>query len=245
MPGGIYVALSGLRNRAEQLDQVAGDIANSQTAGYKSVRSASVASERTTFAASLQSAIDVAKGGSRIDFSAGTAAPTGRGLDFAIDGPGFFAVDTPDGVRFTRDGHFQRGPDGTLQTADGLAVQAASAGGEFESLMLGPGEVSVDSRGTVLVNGAPSGTLRIVDFSDYAALTRDTSSRFKAGEGAGLVESSPAVVKSGALEQSNVSLAERLVQVTEISRTFEALQRGVSVLMNDVDGRAITELGRR
>ena len=52
-------------------------------------------------------------------------------------------------------------------------------------------------------------------------------------------------VLGGALEESNVPLAERMVQLTEVSRAFEALQRGITMLMNDVDGRAITELGRR
>lgn len=245
MPGGIYVALSGLRHRADQLNQVAGDIANSRTAGYKSIRSASVASERPTFAASLQSAIDVTEGDRQIDFRGGAAAPTGRGLDFAIEGRGFFAVGGPEGIRFTRDGHFQLGADGTLQTADGLAVQAESDDGEFTPIVLGPGEVSVDTEGSVLVGDVSAGKLRIVDFDDYTLLTRDTPSRFRAPDDAGLIESAPATVKNGVLEQSNVSVAERLVHVTEVSRTFEALQRGVSILMNDVDGHAITELGRR
>ena len=50
---------------------------------------------------------------------------------------------------------------------------------------------------------------------------------------------------AGAIEQSNVSLVERMASLTEVSRSFEALQRGVTILMNDIDGRAITELGRR
>jgi flagellar basal body rod protein FlgG len=53
------------------------------------------------------------------------------------------------------------------------------------------------------------------------------------------------VVHAGALEQSNVSIVDRLAELTTASRTFEALQRSLSVLMNDVDSRAITELGRR
>ena len=48
-----------------------------------------------------------------------------------------------------------------------------------------------------------------------------------------------------ALEQSNVSMVERMAQMTEVARSFEALQKGISVLMNDIDGRAISELGRR
>ena len=54
-----------------------------------------------------------------------------------------------------------------------------------------------------------------------------------------------ATMFAGAIEQSNVSLVERMASLTEVSRTFEALQRGVTILMNDIDGRAISELGRR
>ena len=52
-------------------------------------------------------------------------------------------------------------------------------------------------------------------------------------------------MRNATLEQSNVSVVDRMVQLTEVSAAFEALQRGITVLMNDIDGRAITELGRR
>jgi len=83
-----------------------------------------------------------------------------------------------------------------------------------------------------------------VDFEDTGLLSREAGGRFFAPEEAALFPMTDPAVKNGVLEGSNVSLAERLVQVTEASRSFEALQRGISILMNDVDGRAITELGR-
>lgn len=156
MPGGVYVALSGLRHRAAQLDQLASDIANAGTSGYKSARLTSVASERGSFAGALQSAIDVAPGPTRVDFRAGTVSPTGRDLDFAIEGRGFFVVDTPAGDRFTRNGHFMRSADGTLVTADGFPLQTETEPGEYGSLVLPTGAVSVEPDGTVQAARPPA-----------------------------------------------------------------------------------------
>ena len=245
MPGGIYVALSGLRHQAEQLDQLASDIANASTSGYKSERSSSVASERPSFTGVLQAAIDVAPGETRIDFRPGAIAGTGRDLDFALEGRGFFVVETPEGLRYTRNGHFETLTDGTLVTAEGFAVQSEIGPEEYGPLALPAGPVSLEPDGTVLVSGLASGKLRIADFAEYDGLTREGAGRFAARAGTSPLAATDVTLRGGALEQANVSMAERLVHVTEVSRTFEALQRGISVLMDDIDGRAISELGRR
>ena len=81
--------------------------------------------------------------------------------------------------------------------------------------------------------------------SKPGALTRVDGVQFKAPDGLASVSAPDAAIHSGALEQSNVQLSERMAQMTDVSRTFDSLSRGVSVLMNDIEGRAITELGRR
>jgi flagellar basal-body rod protein FlgG len=245
MPGGIYVALSGLRHHAEQLDQIASDIANTSTSGYKSERSTSVASERPSFSSALQAAVDVTPGEKQIDFRPGSINGTGRDLDFALDGRGFFVVETPEGLQYTRNGHFQVMNDGTLATVDGLAVQGELGTDEYGPLVLPGGPVDVEADGTIVVGGVPSGKFRIADFATYDALARQENGRFSAPPNVTPDIGTAVELRGGALEQSNVTMAEQLVQVSEVSRTFEALQRGLSVLMNDVDGRAITELGRR
>ena len=120
MPGGSYAALSGMRARMEELDRLAVDLANVGTSGYKTERGTTSASERPSFRATLDSAVDVVRGGTRTDFKSGAIAPTGRDLDVAIDGRGFFVVETPAGERYTRD-------DAAPQAAPPLAV--APAGG--------------------------------------------------------------------------------------------------------------------
>lgn len=240
MAGGAYVALSGLRTRFEQLNRLASDLANFQTSGYKSERSTDVVAERPNFEQALESAIDVVGSRVSVDFKAGTVVPTGSELDFTIEGNGFFVVETPGGPRYTRDGHFQRSPDGVLQTPDGLAVQ-----GEDGPIELPPGELTVERDGTLMVAGVSAGRLALVDFEDYEALVREGPNRFADRSASGAREADGASVQNGVLEQSNVSMQERLAELTQVSRSFDALQRGISVLMNDVDGRAITELGRR
>jgi flagellar basal-body rod protein FlgF len=240
MAGGAYVALSGLRSRFEQLDRLASDLANFRTTGYKTERTTSVAAERPAFDAALQSAIDVSTSEASVDFSAGTIVPTGNDLDFLIEGSGFFTVETTAGPRYTRDGHFMRSAEGLLTTTDGFAVQGAEG-----SIELPPGELTVERDGTLKVNGATVDQLEVVDFDNYSVLKREGPSRFVDESGVGPRSSEGASILNGSLEQSNVSMQERLAELTHVSRSFDALQRGISVLMNDVDGRAITELGKR
>jgi flagellar basal body rod protein FlgG len=239
MAGGHYTALSGMRTQLDALDRLASDIANVSTAGYKGERGASIEAGRPNFGAALQSAVDVTPGPTRLDFRAGALATTGGNLDLAIEGNGFFVVDTPAGERYTRNGRLSRGPDGVLTTPEGFAIQ-----GDSGSISVGTGEVVVDSDGTVRHAGALVGRIKVVQFDENAKLVREESLGFR-NDGSAPAEVEKPAIRAGALEQSNVSVVERMAELTTVSRSFEALQRALSVLVNDVDSRAITELGRR
>ena len=80
---------------------------------------------------------------------------------------------------------------------------------------------------------------------ETAGLVRESGTRFRAPDGLEATEVEDARIFARSLEQSNVSVVERVAVMTEVSRAFEALQKGISVLMNEIDGRAITELGRK
>lgn len=239
MPGGAYSALSGMRSRLEELDRLASDLANVSTAGYKTERAARYSSQRDQFSAALESAVDVVGAGTKIDFRPGTIATSGRDLDVAIDGRGFFVLDTEAGPRYTRNGSFARRADGLLTAPDGEPVA-----GENGPITLGAGPVVISPDGSVRSGNTVVGRLQVVNFASEKDLVRESGARFKALTGA---EPEPvdARLVSGALEQSNVSVVDRMAAMTELSRSFEALQKGVSVLMNELDGRAITELSRR
>ena len=240
MSGTAYVALSGLRVRMQHLDRVATDISNSGTPGYKSEVVSARSVQRPSFGQLFDSAVDVAAGESRIDFREGEVLPTSHELDIAVDGRTFLVVDTPGGPRYMKGGSFKRAADGTLTALDGSVVQ-----GESGPIVLDPGTVSVKPDGTIVSGKKPAGKVRLVTFDDDRVLKKDGVGRYRAPDGFVTKAATDATLHGGALEQSNVSVPERLAELTEVSRGFDALQRGISVVMNDVDGRAIAELGRR
>lgn len=241
MGTGAYLALSGLQTRIDQLDRLAADIANAGTAGYKGQSTTTYGDLRPTFDQTLQTAVDPTLGPVKVNFESGTVAPTGRTLDFAIDGSGFFVVDTPAGPRYTRNGGFDRRADGTLVSGPDQAPVESTTG---QPIVLPPsGALSVDDNGTLRVDGNAVGQLKIVDFADPSKLQRESASRFEAVGEAPTVVTNP-VVKEGALEQSNVSIVNGMAQLVDLSRNFESLQKGISVLLNDIDGQAITQLGK-
>jgi flagellar basal body rod protein FlgG len=229
-----------MRARLAELDRVSADIANASTAGYKTERATTAQSDRPDFGAELTAAIDVAEGPTKVDMRSGSIVPTGRDLDAAIDGPGFFTVETKDGERYTRDGRFVRRADGVLATANGEAVEGLSG-----NIILGKGAVQIDADGTVRSGGAVAGRLRIVEFDNPKALARENSSLLRAENNASSSAAEISEVRGGALEQSNVSVVDRIAEMTGVSRSFESLQRALSTLANEVDGKAIAELGRR
>lgn len=239
MPGGAYSALSGMRTRLDELDRLAADLANVSTVGYKTERSAKTASQRDEFSLELESAVDVVMGGRKIDFRPGLIASTGRDLDVAIDGSGFFVVETPAGDRYTRNGSFSRRADGTLTTSTGETVL-----GENGPITLPNGPVSISDNGTITSGTTVLGRLQVVQFASERDLIRESGAVFRALTGA---TPEPAEVRlvTGSIEQSNVNMVDRMAKLTELSRNFEQLNKGVTVLMNELDGRAISELVRK
>lgn len=239
MPGGVYSALSAMRIRLDDLDRLAADLANTETAGYKTERT-STEEARRAFQTALDAAIDVTRGGGKTDFRPGTMTSTGRDLDVAIEGRGFFEIQTPAGLRYTRGGNFVRDTEGRLTTADGHAVMGTA--GEIK-LPVGP--VTVMSDGNIRVGQAVVAKLKVVEFASDADASRETGTRFRAADGATASESTTTRLYAGMLEHSNASVIDRMATMTEVMRSFEGLQRGISILMNDIDGRAINELGRK
>ena len=108
--------------------------------------------------------------GSRSSFSPGTLRTTNNPLDVALVGPGFFAITTAEGTRYTRDGRFTVNPSGLLATLDGNLVR-----GEQGSIYVGEGQVLLNERGEITVDGEPVDKLLIVEFNDRDGLVRHGS----------------------------------------------------------------------
>src|SRR5688572_11606313 len=128
MDRGLYIAASGMLAEQIRQDQIANDLANASTPGYKSDRTAQstfgdllLANSTNGAVVGRQStAVQVAE--IRTDFTPSAGRETGEPLDFAITGEGFFAVQTPEGVRYTRNGQFSLDTSGRLVTAQGHPV---------------------------------------------------------------------------------------------------------------------------
>jgi flagellar basal body rod protein FlgG len=238
MAGGHYVALSGMRTRLDELDRLASDLANVGTAGYKGERTGHRNVPRPAFDSALESAIDSSLGERRLDARAGAIEPTGRALDVAIEGNGFLVVETAAGTRYTRNGHLSRAADGSLITADGAVVKGLDG-----PIAVGTGRIAIDTDGTVTSDGVSVGTLAVVEFANAGALVRESGALLRA-DAAPAPVASP-TLRTGSLEQSNVSVVDKVAELTSVNRSFQALQKAVSVLMNDIDGRAIDTFGRR
>ena len=140
-------------------------------------------------------------------------------------------VDTPAGPRYTRNGHLSRTIEGQLITADGAVVRGVDG-----PITVGEGSLTVDSDGSVMSNGAVVGKLAIVQFGDPGALVRESGALLKTDETPTPVATP--TIRTGSLEQSNVSVVDRVAELTAVNRSFQALQKAVSVLMNDVERAA-------
>jgi len=150
------------------------------------------------------------------DFSQGALTRTLADFDFAISGDGFFAVETPDGIRLTRDGHFSLAPDGFLITRDGFRVLDQGQ----SPLALDPerGLLTVGADGSLQQDGQTVGVLGVFGVEDTAALTRTGQNLFAP---AGTVQPvSSVTIRHGYLEQGNVVPITAMTDLIAISRAY-------------------------
>jgi flagellar basal-body rod protein FlgF len=263
---GFYAAFLGMRARQRTLDVIANNIANASTTGfkaerlrYRSVEAAEVArlrAEENGIAPSDSSAsaspaassptpsaeqIDRAFGvvtGSMKDLSTGATRETGKPLDLAIQGDGYFAVQTPRGERYTRAGSFTLDADGQLVTQRGELVV-----GERGPVTLPPGEISVGEDGTLSVAGREVDRLKIVRFTNaQTALTREGDTAFATTGAERPAQAVNARVVQGVVESSNVNVVSEMAAMMQNSREFDSLQRSVKLMM-DIR-RAASEIGK-
>lgn len=197
---------------------LANNLANANTPGYKAdqVSFSEVLSETT--------GLPEVSATQYVDHSAGPLERTGNPLDVALEGDGFFVVDTPDGRRFTRDGAFHMAADGRLVTADDHAV--LGTGGP---LVVDPeaGPVTIDARGNLWQDGAQLDTIQVVGFPPGAPPTKVGGNLF-AGTGDAPVDEPR--VSQATLERSNVSAILEMSRMIEIARGYEAYQKLVQTL---------------
>jgi flagellar basal-body rod protein FlgF/flagellar basal-body rod protein FlgG len=240
---GSYAAFSGWLARSQALDLAAGNLANAGTAGYRaerdSFRSAILGPD--ALGSQLNTTVNAfgVLGGSRLDFGQGALTPTGNPLDLAIEGGGFFAIQTKQGIRYTRDGQFQRAQDGTLTTQTGEPVLDARQ----QPILTPGGPIAVGVDGAVSVNGAMAGKLGIFAFDSPQDLAAEGANRYVTVGGAQPSAGSGAI-RQGALEASNQDVIEGSLQLVLMQRQAEMMEKAVSMFSNDLDKTASEDLPR-
>lgn len=230
MVSGKYSALAGAISRDQAINNIAANLANVSTTGYKkamvSFESLLRGEKQRTDANGINYS-RVAK--SSTDFSAGPLKDTGNPLDAAIHGEGFFKVMGPDGVRYTRRGDFVIDENNMLRTRSGLSV-LDDANGEIIIPDAQSGRVAINGQGGItLITGdggeAPAGALGIVSVNDPTLLQREDETTFSLKNGGQEVAIDEPVVVSGSLESSNVNMVEEMTQMINSYRTFETYHK--------------------
>jgi flagellar basal-body rod protein FlgF/flagellar basal-body rod protein FlgG len=250
MDSGLYAAYTGLLSRTQALDTAANNLANAGTTGFRAQRDYF----RGVLAGGMDQDADTASqvgqsvngfgvlGGNRLDLGQGELKATGNPLDLALEGQGFFAVKTANGIRYTRDGAFSRSSTGVLQTGKGEPVLDQNE----KPITIPTGAIYVSPDGSISVatadGSAVAGQVGRFDFADTNALVAEGNNRFSAG-GAKPVAAT-ASVEQGSVEGANEDAIHGTMQLVLVQRQAEMMQKALSVFNNDFDKTASEDLPR-
>lgn len=245
MNSGLYTAYSGMRAQSDALEILANNLANLNTTAFKEDKaffsllngSLNASNQPATVETAIKPSILAQKA---LNPTEGSLAFTNGDLDVAIAGNGFLVVDAPQGIRYTRNGSLRLNAQWVLTTSEGFPVLGASG----RPITLGAGKIRIGEDGNVSLENAPVDQLKVVAFDDVSKLQKEGNSLFISNEGQTAEKPSDAKIKSGYLEESNVNAVSSMVQMIDILRNFEAIQKSINLLMNDINSKAIERLGR-
>jgi len=228
MENALLIGLSRQAVLERQLDVVANNIANVNTAGFKADTSLfeeylMSGAHEDRFVGSDRRVSYVQDRGTYRDFAQGTSEQTQNPLDVAVSGSGFLVVQTAAGERYTRDGGMQINGQGQLVTASGDPVLGNAGPIVFQST---DHDVNISPDGTVTVvegNGrtdAQRGKLRLVSFTDAQKLLKQGSNLYSAGEGGVAQADTTSQVHQGYIEKSNVNSVAEMSRMIEVTRAY-------------------------
>jgi flagellar basal-body rod protein FlgG len=226
---GIHTAGAGMLPMMTRLEVIANNLANMNTTGFK----------RDSVFTQLIKDADLARAQGRVelaeaqveritDFSDGSFNPTNNPLDVAVQGRGFFVVETPAGTRYTRNGNFMLSTNGTLITSQGYSVVGTTGKIQVPNLQkLTQGQLLISESGEIIIDNKAVARLRVVDFADPTRLLKESNSLFAAPQEMPAIDihEDSTRVKQGFLEGSNVEGLEEMIALVELSRNFESNQR--------------------
>ena len=225
MENSLYVALSHQTALVRQLDMVANNMANVNTTGYKQTSplftqylDESMSADRPP----VDKISYVQDFGTIRDFSPGALNATGNPLDLAIDGEGFFVIETPDGEQFTRNGHFKIDADGLLVNSDGFPLFSENRTPFF--FAPNEKEINITRDGMVTTENGIIGQIRVVGFSSLQKLRETYNGLYTTTTDNQPFDMTPNI-EQGMLEASNVQPVVEMTKMIQLQRAYEAAQR--------------------
>lgn len=231
-----YATLNRQSGLMREMGVVANNIANASTTGFR--REGVVFSE---FVAALDRDPSLSMAyasGRHVDLSQATLSQTGGSFDFAIQGDGFFLIETPEGERLTRAGGFTPSAEGELVTPDGYRL--LDAGGAPIFIPPDATSVALADDGTLSANGLPIAQIGLWLPTDPLALRHQTGTLFSASE---VEPTEGATILQGMLEDSNVEPVSEIARMIEVQRAYELGQKFLDAEDERVRG-VIQTLGR-
>ena len=245
MLNGLYTLVRGMIGLEKGRDVLANNLANADTTAFKQEDTV-----YQSFPEVLMSRLDESgkqiigsKGnGSKLamtytDFRQGTLRETGNPFDFAIEGAGFFVIQTFEGEAYTRDGRFTQNNAGHLVTEDGYPVM-----GQFGPISTNAGDISVGQNGAVFVNGVQIDQIQIVDFADPQGLNKVGDNLYRTGDGI-IPERINGEIQQGYIEGSNVNLIMGMTQMITATRLYEMSQKALQA-QDETLSKAVNEVGK-
>ena len=254
MSGSIYMAATGALAYEKRLQMISNNLANVNTVGFKKdlgrfkafdVSAADVNNELPVSWQQSQAPEYWMEFSSYTDFSSGDQKKTGNPFDLALTGRGFFCIETPDGVRYTRRGDFTVNSDQVLVSHEGYPVMGR--GGEIQIKIAKPSddirEFSVSEDGFVTVDGSQVDRLRIVDFTNASGLEKAGHNFYRAVNPRTLEEMDEDFkVSQGFLELSNVHVVRMMTEMIEVLRGYESYQKTMRSI-DDMNAKLINDVG--
>lgn len=233
-----YIALSRQLSLRHEMDVVANNIANMNTPAYKA--ESIIFREFIEKPDPKQQLSFVQDFGMARNLIDGPASATGNPLDLAISGPGYFSVETPEGIRYTRHGRFQLDAQGQLVNGQGSPV--LSANGAPITIPIDAGSLTIAADGTISGRAGQIGQIGLSEFGNQTALKRDANGLYNP-ENQQPQAATESRMLQGMLEQSNVQPILEMTRMIDIQRAYEAAQRLITS-EHDQAMRAINKLVR-
>lgn len=244
---GFYNLTSGMLSQGRRLDVIANNMTNVATSGYKSdIYTDSTFQEYMVSRVGNKdkSAPEELGGASYIlapsklytDYTQGALEPTDMPFDFALEGEGFFAVRTDDGIAYTRSGSFALDEEGYLcLPGAGRVLDIAK-----EPILLGTDMIRSDSTGAIFTeDGGYLGQLGVYAFEDNGQLERTPQGLFV---GVGAPQASAATVHWKTIERANVDLVKEMTSMMTAQRAFQSAAQ-LSKMYDELMTKAATNLG--